>query len=232
MEIVTTTTGIEMLMRWGHFLAGITWIGLLYYFNFVQGEYFKEASASSKSDAITGLVPKALWWFRWGAAATLLTGLAIFALRGASMSMDIYVGALLGIFMFVNVWMIIWPKQKIVIASAEAVKSGKKALPEAADALATAGLASRTNTLFSIPMLFFMGASSHYPHSFSALALIVAVVVILALEYNGAYPVIKKMDAVKKLPAAGKMGPMASVNNVIYCGLGLTVVLFLILDNL
>jgi uncharacterized membrane protein len=232
MDIITTTTGIEMLMRWGHFLAGITWIGLLYYFNFVQTEYFKEAEASSKSDAIRGLVPKALWWFRWGAMATLVTGLAIFALRGGGMSMDIYVGALLGIFMFVNVWMIIWPKQKIVIASAEAVKGGGKALPEAADALATAGLASRTNTLFSIPMLFFMGASSHYPHSFSALAFIVAVVIILALEFNGAYPVIKDIDAVKKLPAAGKMGPMAGVNNVIYCGLGLTAVLFLILDYL
>ncbi len=232
MDIITTSAGIEMLMRWGHFLAGITWIGLLYYFNFVQGEYFKEAEASSKSDAIRGLVPKALWWFRWGAMGTLVTGLAIFGLRGGGMSIDIYVGALLGIFMFVNVWMIIWPKQKIVIASAEAVKGGGKALPEAADALATAGLASRTNTLFSIPMLFFMGASSHYPHSFSTLALIIAVVVILILEYNGAYPVIKKMDAVKKLPAAGKMGPMASVNNVIYCGLGLTVVLFLILDYL
>ncbi len=230
MDIITTSAGIEMLMRWGHFLAGITWIGLLYYFNFIQGEYFKEAEAASKSDAIRGLVPKALWWFRWGAMGTLVTGLAIFALRGGGLSIDIYIGALLGIFMFVNVWMIIWPKQKIVIASAEAVKGGGKALPEAADALATAGLASRTNTLFSIPMLFFMGASSHYPHSFSALALIVAVVIILALEFNGAYPVIKNIDAVKKLPAAGIMGPMAGVNNVIYCGLGLTAVLYLVLD--
>ncbi len=232
MDIVTTTAGIEMLMRWGHFLAGITWIGLLYYFNFVQGEYFKEADASAKTAAIKGLVPKALWWFRWGAAATLITGLAIFGLRGGGMSMDIYVGALLGVFMFLNVWLIIWPNQKIVIASAEAVSSGGKALPEAADALATAGLASRTNTLFSIPMLFFMGASSHYPHSFSALAFVVAVVIILVLELNGAYPAVKNISVCKKLPAFGKMGPMASVNGVIHCGLGLTVVLFLILDYL
>jgi uncharacterized membrane protein len=232
MGIVTTSAGLEMLLRWGHFLAGITWIGLLYYFNFVQTEYFKEAETSAKSDAIQKLVPRALWWFRWGAMFTLLTGLGIFAIRGAGMSIDIYVGALLGIFMFLNVWLIIWPKQKIVIASATQVAKGGDAFPEAADALATAGLASRTNTLFSIPMLFFMGASSHYPHGFNLLALIIAVIVILALEYNGAYPAIKNIKALKKLPAAGKLGPCASVVGVIHCGLGLTIILFLILEFL
>ena len=232
MDIVTTSAGFEMLLRWGHFMAGVAWIGLLYYFNFVQTEYFKEAEARAKSDAIRKLVPRALWWFRWGAMFTLLTGLGIFAVRGGGMSIDIYIGALLGIFMFVNVWLIIWPCQKIVIASAEQVSSGGKALPEAADALATAGLASRTNTLFSIPMLFFMGASSHYPHGFGMLALLVSVLLIVALEYNGAYPAIKNIDIVKKLPAAGKMGPYASVKGVIHCGLGLTVVLFLILEIL
>ena len=65
---------LDYLARWGHFLFGITWIGLLYYFNFVQGEYFKEAEASSRVDAFTKLVPRALWWFRWGALGTFLTG--------------------------------------------------------------------------------------------------------------------------------------------------------------
>ena len=232
MDLITTKLGLEMLLRWGHFMAGITWIGLLYYFNFVQTEYFKEADAASKSDAIQHLVPKALWWFRWGAMFTLITGLGIFAVRGGGMSMDIYVGALLGLFMFFNVWLIIWPNQQIVIASATQVASGGDALPEAAGALATAGLASRTNTLFSIPMLFFMGASAHYPHSFSLFAFIVAVAVIVALEFNGAYPAIKHINAFKKLPEAGNMKPYASVNGVIYCGLGLTVILFFILDKL
>lgn len=232
MGIVTTSIGLEMLLRWGHFLAGVTWIGLLYYFNFVQMEYFKEAEAAAKSDAIQKLVPRALWWFRWGAVLTLLTGLGIFAVRGGGMSMDIYVGALIGIFMFTNVWLIIWPNQKIIIASAEQVAKGGEALPEAAAAAATAGLASRTNALFSFPMLFFMGASAHYPHSFSAVALIAVVLVILALEYNGAYPMIKHIDALKKLPAGGRMGFYASVKGVIHCGLGLTVVLFLLLDYL
>ena len=232
MDLITTKLGLEMLLRWGHFMAGITWIGLLYYFNFVQTEYFKEADAAAKSDAIQKLVPKALWWFRWGAMFTLITGLGIFAVRGGGMSMDIYVGALLGIFMFINVWLIIWPNQQIVMASVKQVAEGGEALPEAGDALATAGLASRTNTLFSIPMLFFMGASAHYPHSFSFLPFLIAVVLIVALEFNGAYPAIKHIDAFKKLPVAGNMKPYASVNGVIHCGLGLTVILFLILDLL
>ena len=232
MDIITTSQGFEMLLRWGHFLAGVTWIGLLYYFNLVQGEYFKEAAAEAKADAIQKLVPRALWWFRWGAAATLLTGLGIFAVRGGGMSIDIYIGALLGLIMFLNVWLVIWPSQKTVIASATQVAGGGAALPEAADALATAGLASRTNTLFSIPMLFFMGASSHFPHTFSALALIVALTVIVLLEYNGAYPAIKKFSFLQKLPAAGKLGPCASIAGVIHSGLGLTVVLFLIVQFL
>lgn len=232
MGIVTTSLGWEMLLRWGHLLAGVTWIGLLYYFNFVQMEYFKEAEAAAKSDAIQKLVPRALWWFRWGAVITLLTGLGIFGVRGGGMSMDIYLGALIAIFMFANVWLIIWPNQKIIIASTEQVAKGGEALPEAATAAAIAGLASRTNAMFSIPMLFFMGASAHYPHSFSALALIAAVVVMLVLEYNGAYPMIKHIDVVKKLPAGGKMALYASVKGVIHCGLGLTVVLFLLLDYL
>ena len=226
MELFTTTAGYEMLLRWGHFLAGITWIGLLYYFNLVQGEYFKEAEAASKSDAIQKLVPRALWWFRWGAVVTLLTGLGIMGLRGGSGSLDIYVGALLAIMMFCNVWLIIWPNQKIVIASTTQVANGGQALPEAAEALAAAGLASRTNTLFSIPMLYFMGSSTHFPHGFNFVALLVALIIILLLEYNGAYPALKKISFLSKLPAAGKMGPYASISGVIHCGLGLTAILF------
>ncbi|MEQ1543692.1 urate hydroxylase PuuD [Methyloglobulus sp.] len=228
MELVTTTAGYEMLLRWGHLLAGVTWIGLLYYFNLVQGEYFKEADGAAKSDAIQKLVPRALWWFRWGAVVTLLTGLGILGLRGAGGSLDIYIGSLLGVLMFTNVWLIIWPNQKIVIASATQVANGGQALPEAAGALGTAGLASRTNALFSVPMLYFMGASSHFPHGFNVMAFLIAAVIILALEYNGAYPVLKNIGALSKLPAGGKMGPYTSVKGVIHCGLALTVILFLV----
>ncbi|HEY5701205.1 MAG TPA: urate hydroxylase PuuD, partial [Gammaproteobacteria bacterium] len=158
------TVLIDYLARWGHYLFGITWIGLLYYFNFVQTEYFKEADPSARTDAFTKLVPRALWWFRWGAMFTFLTGLIMLGIRGAGVTVDITVGAVLGTLMFLNVWLIIWPNQKIVIESNTQVKAGGEALPQAAGAAPKAGLASRTNTLFSIPMLFFMGSSAHYAH--------------------------------------------------------------------
>jgi hypothetical protein len=112
-----TRAVLEFLMRWGHFLAGVAWIGLLYYFNFVQGEYFKEATPDAKADAVKKLAPRALWWFRYGALLTFLSGLVILVLRGHptnGWSFDITIEALLGTLMFLNVWLIIWPNQKIV----------------------------------------------------------------------------------------------------------------------
>jgi len=211
---------IDYLARWGHYLFGITWIGLLYYFNFVQTEYFKEADGDARTDAFTKLVPRALWWFRWGAMFTFLTGLIMLGIRGAGVTLDITVGAVLGTLMFLNVWLIIWPNQKIVIASNEQVKSGGAALPEAAGAAPKAGLASRTNTLFSIPMLFFMGSSAHYAHgglNGNTTALIAALVIIAALELNGIF---------------GKQGPMTTVRGVIVSGLVLTAVLWGIVEIL
>ncbi len=76
-----SNAGIQLLLRWTHFLSGITWIGLLYYFNFVQGPFFAESDASTKSVATQKLVPRALWWFRWSAAVTFLSGMLILGLR-------------------------------------------------------------------------------------------------------------------------------------------------------
>src|SRR2546426_2535573 len=115
--------GVELLLRWLHFLAGITWIGLLYYFNFVQGPFFAEADGATKSAATQKLVPRALWWFRWGAMFTFLSGAAIITKRvlqappGTSVMTSpwgeaIFTGALFGTLMFVNVWAVIWPKQQ------------------------------------------------------------------------------------------------------------------------
>ena len=218
---------IAYLFRWIHFFAGVTWIGLLYYFNFVQTEYFKETDAAAKSSAISKLVPRALWWFRYGALFTFISGVALAGFLGNAVNFYIVVGMLLGTLMFLNVWLIIWPNQKIVMASNEKVLGGGEALPEAVGAQGKAGLASRTNTLFSLPMLFFMGASAHLnglgraPMSLeggvSDLAAIICVVLILALELN----------AIK-----GKMGPMASVVGVIHCGVGLAAVLLLVMQYL
>jgi uncharacterized membrane protein len=144
-----------------HVFAGVTWIGILYYFNFVQTEFFKETDAAAKSAAISKLVPRALWWFRYGALLTFISGLALAGFLASAVNFYIMIGMLMGTLMFLNVWLIIWPAQQIVIASTDAVIAGGEANPAAAGALAKAGLASRTNTLFSLPMLFFMGASSH-----------------------------------------------------------------------
>ena len=213
---------LAFLFRWIHLLAGVAWIGLLWYFNFVQGEYFKEADASSKSDAIRKLVPRALWWFRWGAMFTFISGVAMLGAKHLT-GYGIIVGSTLGTLMFLNVWLIIWPNQKIVIASAEQAAAGGEADPAAAGALAKAGLASRTNTLFSIPMLFFMASSVHLAQlatpvtSAGILSLIVVFGIIALLEVN----------AIK-----GKTGPMTSVKGVIHMGLLLTLVLYLGIDIL
>ena len=213
---------IAFIFRWIHLLAGVAWIGLLWYFNFVQGEYFKEADGAAKSDAIQKLVPRALWWFRWGAMFTFLSGVALLGVKSL-MGYGIIVGSTLGIIMFLNVWLIIWPNQKIAIASNESVAGGGEADPAAAGALAKAGLASRTNTLFSIPMLFFMASSVHlYAISkpvmeASIVSKLVVFGLILLLAING---------------IKGKTGPMTSVKGVIHMGLLLTVVLYLGIDVL
>lgn len=225
-----STQGLEFIFRWIHYLAGVCWIGLLWYFNFVQGSYFAEADAGAKSDATQKLVPRALWWFRWGAMGTFLSGLTILGLKGhmggaalfsTSWGVTILVGALLGTFMWFNVWFVIWPSQKVVIASAKAVAGGGAADPNAAACAAKAGLASRTNTFFSIPMLFFMGAASHLPVSIGTggvgTAMGVAMGLIVLIELNALF---------------GKLGPLKTVSGVIHCGLALTAVLFAIVEGL
>src|SRR3970040_626502 len=186
--------GWLFLLRWFHFLAGITWIGVLYYFNFIQTPFFgTELGGQARSPMIRGLVPNALWWFRWGAMFTFLTDWTIVLTKwgheGVPLSSGyltlILTGGLIGTLMWFNVWFVIWPAQQVVIASAEKVAGGGAALPEAAARGARAGLASRTNTLFSIPMLFFMGAARHLASLYSVDANVgpywIVVLVLMAL---------------------------------------------------
>ena len=213
---------LAFLLRWAHLLAGVTWIGLLYYFNFIQGEYFKAADGAAKTNVIQLMVPRALWWFRWGAMFTFLSGIYLIYIKHLS-GMGIMIGAVLGIIMFLNVWLIIWPNQKTVIASANQVAGGGEPLPGAAAALGKAGLASRTNTLFSIPMLFFMASSVHLGqlqtsiHSASAASLTVVYGLIAVLALNG---------------VVGKTGPFTSVKGVIGSGFLLTAILYLLIETI
>jgi uncharacterized membrane protein len=221
-----------MLFRWIHFLAGITWIGLLYFFNLVNVPFMKEMDAASKAKIVPSLMPRALWWFRWSAVVTVLAGLAYWmkivavdASNGGGSSGHVFlsffviwivvfvliyltivvlkinkgpvlavivivlaglgaylflnmnehgwesnrmlaigVGGGLGLVMMLNVWGIIWPNNKRVINwTREFAKTGTAIPAESAGLARMAFLASRTNAWLSIPMLFFMGAASHYP---------------------------------------------------------------------
>ena len=199
----------NMLFRFGHILVGITWIGLLYYFNFIQTEYFKEAEESARKDAVAKLAPRALWWFRWAAFLTFLTGLALLHYISVKITLEIILGATMGTLMMLNVWGIIWPNQKIVIG----LKEGDVAV-----AGPKAGLASRTNTLFSVGMLYFMVASAHYPASGQVLGanleitgagFLVGLAIIFAIQANAIWG--------KMLPA------IASVRSVIISSFALCV---------
>ena len=215
---------IEYLARWGHYLFGITWIGLLYYFNFVQGGYMAQATDDAKVDAFTKLVPSALWWFRFGALFTFLTGLLLIlfivhgstGLEWSALSVGIVLASVMATLMFLNVWLIIWPNQKIVIASNESVRDGGEADSAAAGSAASALLASRTNTFLSAPMLFLMGAHMHYPPgaggsaAAGATGLIIGLIIIAAIEANGIW---------------GKTFVLASVKGVITSSIVLTVVM-------
>ena len=222
-------TNVTFLLRWAHLLGGITWIGLLYWFNLVNVSFQKEVDASIKGKMNPLLLTKSLWWFRWGAVLTVGTGLIYYALLlntehidakigivlvawilawlvlaglyrmsvaggplkdgrvlavvilvivvvtawlvvqsvrngGSNRTMAIAVGGGLGMIMFMNVWMIIWPLQKKIIAATRATaESGAPAPADLPKWARRAFLASRTNAWLSIPMLFFMGAASHFP---------------------------------------------------------------------
>jgi uncharacterized membrane protein len=217
---------VEFLLRWIHFLAGITWIGILYYFNFVQTPFFgTDLGGQAKGLMTRGLVPNALWWFRWGAMFTFLSGLLIILIKwghgtplASGYMTRILTGAAMGTLMWANVWFVIWPAQKIVIANAETVAAGGEANPAAAGAGGKAGMASRTNTALSIPMLFFMGAASHLTSLTGiggvATYWVVALVVIGLIEVNGLIG-----------PGASTQKPLTTVSGTIHLGLGLVVVL-------
>ena len=208
MDILTDQAFFRSL----HVLFGIAWIGLLYYFNFVQAEYVKIADPDAKADVFKKLAPNALWWFRWAALFTFLTGVILLHQIYVRIGTEIILGATMGTIMMLNVWGIIWRNQKIVLG----MKEG-----DAAVAGAKAGLASRTNTLFSVPMLMYMVYSVHGGNvgmGVSMNALYLGLGIILAIEANAIW---------------GKMVPaITSVRAVIISSFALAIVLKVITDTL
>ena len=154
--------------RWLHVLSGVMWIGILYYFNFVQIPNMPNIPDDQKPAITKVIAPEALFWFRWAAMSTIVTGLilawlngylvdaiTIGLMSGSAKALAIGIGMWLGTIMWFNVWFIIWPNQKIALGMVEADAAGKAAAGR------TAMLFSRTNTLLSIPMLYCMVAAQN-----------------------------------------------------------------------
>jgi uncharacterized membrane protein len=172
------------LSRYLHILFGITWIGLLYFFNVVQVPAYAQLSDGARSEALRNLTWRALWWFRWAALATFVTGICLLIFQeqlvsdyadtgqsyfATTQGYSISVGMLFGITMFLNVWGVIWRNQKVVIGSASAVAEGGEANPAAPASAKKAARASRANTFFSFTMLWFMVLTAHFSGRFAGL---------------------------------------------------------------
>ncbi len=189
--------GPEILigLRFVHFVAGITWIGLLYWFNLVNVPFQRVLDPALKGQVNPPLFTRALAWFRWSAVVTVAAGLLLIYglywqdgdLFGSNTEKTIFVGGVLGIIMLANVWMFIWPNQRRVLAAMKAGEAPNPAWPR------RALIASRVNFALSFPMLFFMAGSSHYPLDWPGilvvgviLAALGAVVVLTVQKYQAA----------------------------------------------
>lgn len=222
------------LFRYFHIVGGVAWIGVLWYINFIQGGYVGGLDAAGQTTAKQKLFPKVMWYFRYGALLTFLTGVALIGLKGFDPKValpvgseqwnawfaKIYPGFMFATIMFINVWFVIWPRQKKVIAAA----NGEKI--DGVPAMARRGfIASRTNTLLSVPMLFFMAAAQNLTlNTVSAdklqLWIIIVTAVLLLIE---ATALLASNDPAAK-PATVK--PVETVKGVIHMGFILTILLY------
>ncbi|AFM13662.1 urate hydroxylase PuuD [Turneriella parva] len=235
MDITIFADHGTFLFRYFHIIGGVLWIGVLWYLNFVQGGYVAALDAAGQTAAKQKLFPKVMWYFRYGALLTFLTGLGLIGLKGFDpisgrivgdpswniWFAKIYPGFMFATIMFVNVWFVIWPRQKKIIAAANGEKID--GVPQMAR---RAFLASRTNTFLSIPMLFYMAAANNLilpgitAEKLNAW-LIVTTVVLLLIEANALFT---SNDPAKK-PVTFK--PLESVKGVIHMGFLLTILLYI-----
>jgi len=180
-------------LRWIHFVAGIVWIGLLYWFNLVNIPFQRVLDPSLKGQVNPPLFTRALAWFRWSAVVTVTAGLLMIyglywqdgGLVDSNTEITIFVGGLIGVVMLINVWGVIWPNQRKTLAAMRAGEAPDPAWPR------YTMYASRTNFALSFPLLFFMAGSSHYPLDWtgvlvvgSILTLLGAVVVMTVQKYQ------------------------------------------------
>jgi uncharacterized membrane protein len=222
--------GLLFVLRWFHILAGVAWIGMLWFFNFAQGPFMNEVDAPVKTAVNSKLAPRTLWYFRWGAMLTFLTGWALISIMASkfpgyitsSRGIIIMSGALMGTLMWFNVWFVIWPRQKLIIAAAQ----GGPAVENGPAVARRAFLASRTNTLLSIPLLFMMAGGVHLPvfvgpSASIGLWFVILVAILALLEINAL-----------KATNGATTKPIEKVKGVIHMGVLLTVVLYVLLEVL
>jgi uncharacterized membrane protein len=213
------------------------WMGLLWFFNFVQVPAFAEMDAAARNNALDKLTWRALWWFRWAAMATVIFGILIIAVQGGSnyaysndfwrstSGVTLLIGILFGFVMLYNVWMVIWPAQQVVIANARNVQAGGEADPNAPASARAGAMASRQNTIFSLPLLVFMVGASHfyaYTNHFSARPS--AGLWILYLLIGVAVAAIMEANALGKVSGRGSGGlnvMYETHKNAMYTGFGL-----------
>ena len=194
--------GLQETFRWLHILAGLTWIGLLYFFNLVQVPAYAAFGdeAKARNIALDKVTRRALWWFRWAAVATVVMGILItiaiedyfgegFSKSGKGLTISL--GALVALIMFLNVWGVIWRNQKVVLANAANVLAGGEANPAAAAAGRRAFMASRQNVVFSVGMLYLMVFAAHEVYQANDMSggkiaafWIIALIVLAVLELN------------------------------------------------
>jgi uncharacterized membrane protein len=195
--------GFDNALRISHVIVAVMWMGLLWFFNFVQVPAYAEMDAAARNNALDKLTWRALWWFRWAAAATVVFGVLIIAVWPdvydgdywkSTAGVTLLLGIIMGLVMAANVWMVIWPNQQVVIANARNVQAGGEANPDAAAAGRRGAMASRQNTIFSLPLLVFMVGASHFYNAFHwdqtpggakwGLYFIVGLAIIVVLELN------------------------------------------------
>jgi hypothetical protein len=163
----------QLFARWGHYLAGAAWVGLLYFFNFVQAPAFANLTDTSRADALREISTRAMAFRRWCAVATVATGVLILIFQkpfdgdyleyfSTAHGLAVAFGSVLGLVMFGNVWLVIAPNQRIVVQSADQVVTGRGAMPEAPLAAKRLARAERCNALLSVPMLWFMAVGPHF----------------------------------------------------------------------
>jgi uncharacterized membrane protein len=244
MEIFSRV-GAQGAFTIAHVTVAMMWMGLLWFFNFVQTPAFAEMEASSRNDALDKLTWRTLWWFRWSAAATVVFGLLIIGIapKGtfgkefwvhSAQGPTLAIGILFGLTMFLNVWLVIWPAQQIVIANARTLKGGGEANPNAAAAGRAGAMASRMNTIFSLPLLVFMVGASHFYNvgpgfgdrlstSKCIIYLIIGIVVLAVLELN----------ALGKISGRGNTGlnvMFETHKNAMYTGFAMIVVFYILAE--